>query len=304
VVDAGTHGTAIRWRDVVGSKHTAKARLTAAAMLGTNSENIIFGSSASMLLRIVAVAYSQLLQPGDEIVVCDWAHESQIAPWVFAAELSNATVKWCHIDREGGGVLPPPSAIAKLCGPKTKIVTLTHVSNVLGTVYDVKEATKLIKSKSDAAVVVDGVAFVPHMSPQVESIGCDWYVFSCYKAYGPHTAAIYGSTEALTKLKSVSQNHKFIKPSKIGPERWELGTSNQEGAAAMVGLAKYFRSLASFVVGEDVANSLELNKAVSLAYQHMNMAEQAPAAKLLEYLNSNPRVKIVGNPTMEVNNHR
>lgn len=227
VVDASTDGMAVRWRDVVGSQYLLKAREVAGAVLGADKANIIFGSSASTLLRAVALGYSQLLQAGDEIVVCDWAHESHIAPWVLAAEISGAKVKWCHIDRKGGGALPSPVDIAKLCGDKTKVVALTHVSNVLGTVYDVKEATKLIKSVSVADVVVDGVAFVPHMVPHVESIGCDWYVYSCYKAFGPHTAAIYGSTQALNKLKSVSQNHKFVKPEKIGPERWELGTSNQ-----------------------------------------------------------------------------
>ena len=110
------------------------------------------------------------------------SHEAHIAPWLWAAEASGATVKWWRFDssvsssQSSGGDPPSLDTLKALVGPKTRLAALTHVSNILGSVFDVTAATTIVREALGGAahVAVDGVAYVPHKAPNVQAIGCDW----------------------------------------------------------------------------------------------------------------------------------
>jgi selenocysteine lyase/cysteine desulfurase len=176
----------VRWRNELGKRHIVAARSVVASMLHVNllnesrssisalpgtSGDIILGATSSGLLRALATAYASMLRPGDEVVVCEWSHEAHIAPWLWAAQQAGATVVWWRLDAHT--MEPPPAATLPL-SPKTRIVALTHVSNILGTATDVAGATRRAKASGDVTVVVDGVAFVPHRAPDMADLGCDW----------------------------------------------------------------------------------------------------------------------------------
>jgi len=176
VVEGCKDALATRWRMELGKRHVARAREVCAALLNAlDPASVVLGSSASALLRAVADATSRTLLPGDEVVVCEWSHEASIAPWLHAAASANATVKWWRLDSTTGEAPTDLSGLEALLSPRTRVVALSHVSNILGSVNDVAGATALARRLSPAAsVAVDGVAFVPHMCPDVQAIGCDW----------------------------------------------------------------------------------------------------------------------------------
>ena len=151
---------------------------------------------------------------------------------------------------------------------RTKLVAATHVSNILGTVTDVGAVAKAARAVG-ARVVVDGVAYVAHHAPDVAALGVDWYVYSCYKVYGPHMAALYGEWGALEALRDASPNHAFVDPTSAGAPRWELGTVNHEGAAAVAALGDYLKTIAAGGaadeaggVGEGTSGAIEVSGVV------------------------------------------
>jgi selenocysteine lyase/cysteine desulfurase len=115
-------------------------------------------------------------------------------------------------------------SLRKLCNTKTKIVAITHVSNLLGEIMDVKLITSIAHTVG-AKVVVDGVAFAAHRVVDVKALQCDWYCFSHYKVYGPHVASLFGTHEAMSELQGL--NHFFV-PNNAGAYKWELGCNSHE----------------------------------------------------------------------------
>ena len=304
VIDATSQALARRWRVEAGREHVRAARSIADHILGVQGTGqVVLGGSTSALLRSLASAYADKLEPGDEVVVCEWSHEAHIAPWIWAAQRAGAVVKWWRLDPDLN--VPEASTLEPLLSPgKTKVVAATHVSNVLGTIMDVATAADLAHT-AGAEIVVDGVALMAHHEPDVARLQVDWYVFSCYKVYGPHLAALYGSHGALRSLASAAPNHDFVQPGSVGPPRWELGTVNQEAAAGLGALGTYLAFLAG-VTGADTADAsssasdVVLNRSVvQAAYRKMALAEQAPATLLLDYLQSRPKARILGLPTMQ-----
>ena len=187
-VAKGAHDAlSVRWRVELGRRHVERARLVARCILGACGGDVVLGSSASHLLRAVADAYadSAALGAGDEVIVCEWSHEANVAPWLHAAAKAGAIVKWWRLDPRTGEP-PPPESIGELLSPRTRIVAITQVSNILGTVCDVGRVTRLVRRHDGdlargasppgegCAVVVDGVAWVPHRAADVDAIGCDW----------------------------------------------------------------------------------------------------------------------------------
>jgi cysteine desulfurase family protein (TIGR01976 family) len=240
---------------------------------------VVLGPSTTALIHIVANAYGEILQPGDEIIVADTNHEANAWPW-YRLERFGIKVKCWSID---------PSCfqcnLADLEGlitERTKLVTFPHVSNLLGEIVDVKAITDLVHSRG-AKVFVDGVAYAPHGVIDVQAWGVDWYVFSNYKVYGPHMATLYGSHEAFSEL--TGPNHHFI-PKDAIPSKWELGALNHEGCAGIVGLKPYI----GFLAGKDQVD----RQAIVRACEAMTELERPLVGKLLNYLESKEGVKVIG----------
>lgn len=201
------------------------------------SREIIFTRGTTESINLVASGYSQLLRPGDEVIVSQMEHHSNIVPWQIACGKSGAVLK--VIPATDDGTLDMES-YRKMLSPRTKVVALAHVSNVLGTVNPVKEITRLAKEKG-ADVLIDGAQAVPHMPADVQEIGCDFYAFSGHKMYAPTgIGVLWGSEKALEALPVYQGGGEMIKHVSFSgttygpiPFKFEAGTPNIEGAIGL-----------------------------------------------------------------------
>jgi len=132
-------------------------------------------------------------EPGDEFVISKLDHEANIASWVQLAEWKGLTVKWWVPSKDtSSNPKLVPEDLKKLLSPKTRLVTCTHTSNILGSITDIAPLAEVIHATSPRALFcVDAVAYAPHASIDVKALGVDFYSFSWYKVYGPHISMLY-----------------------------------------------------------------------------------------------------------------
>ena len=171
-----------------------------ARFLNAPSENdIIFNSGTTEGINMVAYAWAMpRLEAGDEIVLSIMEHHANIVPWHFLRERQGVVIKWVDVDANGD--LDPQKVIDAI-GPKTKLVAVTHMSNVLGTVVDVKAITAGAHAKG-VPVLVDGSQAAVHMPVDVADLGCDFYAITGHKLYGPSgSGAIYVRPERMAEMR-------------------------------------------------------------------------------------------------------
>ncbi|HVP66688.1 MAG TPA: cysteine desulfurase [Anaeromyxobacteraceae bacterium] len=176
-----------------------RARERVARFLGAaDPKEIVFVRGATEALNLVAQSYGRAnVGPGDEILVTAMEHHSNIVPWQMLAEVKGASLKVAPVDDRGVLDL---DELERLIGPRTRIVALTHVSNALGTVNPVRRVAEMAHARG-AAVVVDGAQAVPHLQVNVAALGCDFYVFSGHKVFGPTgIGALYGKASRLEAM--------------------------------------------------------------------------------------------------------
>jgi len=164
-----------------------------------SSDEIIFTRGSTEAINLVASGFAGFIKEGDEIVLSEMEHHSNIVPWHFLRERHGAVLKWVGVHDDGSLDM---DAYAAALGPKTKLVAMTHMSNVLGTVTDAAAITRAAHDVG-AAVLLDGSQAAVHLpSVDVQAIGCDFYVFTGHKLYGPTGAgALYGRREWLERLR-------------------------------------------------------------------------------------------------------
>lgn len=201
------------------------------------SGRVILGASTSALLRMIAECWRARIRAGDEIVMADAGHESNISPWLMLEECG-ARIRWWPGGDDPAGC--PLDALDSLLNERTRLVCFHHVSNLLGAVVDVREVVRRARAVG-ARTVVDGVAFAPHRLIDAAALGCDWYVFSNYKVYGPHIATLFGRHEAIAELGG--PGHFFVPRDRV-PGKFELGGVSHEACAGLLGLRPYLALLA------------------------------------------------------------
>ncbi len=161
-------------------------------------EEIVFTRNATEAINLVAYTFGrERIKPGDEIVLSIMEHHSNIVPWHFLRERYGAVIKWAPIDEDGNFLI---DEFEKLLTPKTKMVAITQMSNALGTVVPVKEVVRIAHER-DIPVLVDGAQGAVHLDVDVRDIGCDFYVFTGHKVYGPTgIGVLYGRYDHLTAM--------------------------------------------------------------------------------------------------------
>jgi cysteine desulfurase family protein (TIGR01976 family) len=243
---------------------------------------VILGPSTSALLRMLSDCYAKTLRPGSAIVVAQTGHEANIGPWKNLARLGFELRWWemdpmsytCSMDRLNG-----------LLDDSVALVAFPHVSNLLGEIVDVAAISERVH-EAGARVVVDGVAYAPHRSLDVEKWNVDWYAYSTYKVYGPHMGALWGRRDALAELNG--PNHFFVPDDEV-PYKFELGGVSHEGCAALLGLRDYLAFLS------DTSDPEALDRAsIERAFALMTACELPLQARLIEYLMSRNDVRIIG----------
>lgn len=160
-------------------------------------KEIIWTKGTTEAINLIASGLSQTLKPGDEIIVSRMEHHANIVPWQMAAERTGAVIRVWDINEDGELLM---EQLPDLLNEKTKILAVTHVSNVLGTINPVAD---IIKQASAAGVitVIDGAQAVPHFQVDVQALDCDFYVFSSHKLFGPTgLGVVYGKEQRLEAL--------------------------------------------------------------------------------------------------------
>lgn len=192
-VHRGVHCMSVEATDLV-----EKAREDVRAFINAGSvKEVVFTRGATEGLNLVAASYCQLLKPGDEIILTVMEHHSNIVPWQLAAQRYGLTIKAVPIRHDGSLDLDSYRA---LFNERTRLVSFTHVSNVLGTVNPVREMVD-IAHRYGCVACVDGAQAVPHYKVDVRALDCDFYAFSSHKMYGPTgVGVIYGREELLERM--------------------------------------------------------------------------------------------------------
>ena len=174
-------------------------RGSVASFIGAASgDEIVFTSGATMALNLIARCWAEpRLQPGDEILISIAEHHANIVPWQMVAEKTGATVRAFDMGPDGAFVM---ANLTDMITPKTRIISIPHVSNVLGTVFPVADIARVAK-QAGALMVVDGCQGVVHMPVDVAALGCDFYVFSAHKLYGPNgVGVLWGRADILAEM--------------------------------------------------------------------------------------------------------
>ncbi len=209
VIDAVTRGYSEEYANVHRGLHYLSnlsteryegVRGIIARFLNAGSENeIIINSGTTEGINMVAYGWAMpRFEPGDEIVLSIMEHHANIVPWHFLRERQGAVIKWVDVDANGD--LDPQKVIDAI-GPRTKLVGVTHMSNVLGTVVDVKAITAGAHAKG-VPVLVDGSQSAVHMPVDVQDIGCDFFAITGHKLYGPSgSGAIYVRKERMAEMR-------------------------------------------------------------------------------------------------------
>jgi len=185
----------------IGEDATEKfesARADVARFINARPGEIVFTSGATQSINLVASSWGRkFLKEGDEVIVSAMEHHANIVPWQVVCEERGAKLRVIPVDDRGELIM---EEYARLLSPRAKIVAVTHVSNVLGTVNPVREITAMAHGEG-AIVLIDGAQAIPHMKVDVYAIGCDFYAFSSHKLYGPTgLGVLYGKTEILDAM--------------------------------------------------------------------------------------------------------
>lgn len=257
-----------------------------AALINAEPSEIVIGPSTTTNLYVLAQAIRPSLSPGDEVIVTNQDHESNIGPWMRLAEFGVKIVVW-GIDPQTGSL--DLHQLRRLLNARTKIVAFTHVSNIVADINPVAEISAIAHAVG-AKVVVDGVAFAAHALIDVKAWDVDFYAFSLYKTYGPHQAVLYGKRSAIKACSG--QNHYFYEhdvPLKLHP------TGNQyELVGATVGIEHYLTAVHEHHFTGQGGGLRDRARDVFGLFEQQ---ENALATKLMSYLVSRNDIRIIGSHT-------
>ena len=160
-----------------------ETRMSVKNFINANSkEEIIFTKNATESINLIATTFGQMsIKKGDEILITELEHHSNYVPWHYLRETRGAIIKFAPINDEGDIII---EKFKELVTSKTKIIAVTHLSNVTGTIVPIKEIVEIARKKN-IPVLVDGCQSAPHIKIDVKDLDCDFYAISCHKVYGP-----------------------------------------------------------------------------------------------------------------------
>ncbi|MGQ9818515.1 MAG: SufS family cysteine desulfurase [Candidatus Kapaibacteriales bacterium] len=243
-----------------------------------HDEEIIFTHGATESINLVASSLGKiLLKPNDEIILSEMEHHSNIVPWQIIASITGAKIKVIPFDDNGQLILDD---FKNLLSEKTKIVSIVHISNSLGTINPINEIIDLAHS-FEAVVLVDGSQSVQHMPIDVQKLDCDFFVFSGHKIYAPTGIGIlYGKKELMEQMPPYQGGGEMILSVSFEktiynnlPYKFEAGTPNIEGAIGLKSSINYLKQLG-----------------IENIFQYESLLLQHATEKLLEI----PDVRIIG----------
>ena len=275
----------------IAGNNMDKATELFAEMINARKDEIIIGASTTMNMYVLSNAMKHFIKPGDEVIVTNQDHEANIGAW-RRLESYGAVIKEWKINTENAEL--EVEDLKALLTNKTKIVAVTHCSNIVGSINNLQSIAKLVH-EYNAFLVGDGVSYAPHGLPNVKDLDVDFYTFSLYKTYGPHLGLLYGKKEILNQLPN--QNHEFLEgdvPYTLNP-----GGPNHEELSCLVGIYEYFNNLYNHHFPDE---NNTLRKKIEKINELISNHEEQIANPLLEYLNSRNDIKLIGKKKIENKN--
>jgi cysteine desulfurase/selenocysteine lyase len=287
------------------------ARSTVARFVGGEDREIVFTKNATESINLVAYAFSNatakaaqdrplppgaerfVLVPGDEIVVTEMEHHANLVPWQELADKTGAVLRWIAVDDAGRLDLDDPEHGLGVIGARTKVVALTHQSNVLGTVTPVRTVADAARA-AGALVVLDACQSVPHMPVDVRELGVDLLAFSGHKMLGPSgVGVLWGRYDVLEAMPPFLTGGSMIEIVRMEgstfaapPQRFEAGVPMAAQAVGLAAAIDYLEALTS-------ADGSATGMAAVAAHEH------ALTSYALERLSAIPGVRIVGPATAD-----
>jgi cysteine desulfurase family protein (TIGR01976 family) len=248
-------------------------------MNAARPDEIVFGPSTTVLLQNLSRAMRSQLSPGDEVIVTLSDHESNIGPWIALHDIG-VIVKFWPLNRDTMAL--ELADLAPLMTARTRLVAVTHVSNILGQVNPVADIARFVHERG-ARICVDAVAYAPHRAIDVRAWDVDYYVFSLYKTYGPHYAVMYGKHDHLLELDTLY--HYFYGKDKV-PGKLEPGNPSYECAYSMLAIRDYFAGLGKAAPTQRAA--------IEAGFAAVTAQEDALVERLLSYLNARNDCRVIG----------
>ncbi|KAF5008865.1 hypothetical protein FDECE_4889 [Fusarium decemcellulare] len=258
----------------LSTDRVAEGFVAGAKYINASKDEIVFGGSTTQLFRNLSLSLN--FQPGDEIVVSAVDHEANIASWVDLAERQGLTLKWWKPEHPTNPKLTVEN-LKGLLSDKTRLLTLTHCSNILGSIHDVKAITTDAHQYPALLVCVDGVAYAPHRQIDVRDLGVDFYSFSWYKVYGPHVSMLYASRKAQQHMRPLGH---YFNPTASLSDKLSLAAGSYELVSSVPVLVDHL---------------------LSEGWEGVKEQELALQAPLLDYLANRGDVTIYGEKNPDPN---
>lgn len=211
-------------------------------------EQIIFTKGTTESINLAAFSFGEaFVKEGDEIIVSEMEHHSNIVPWQLMAGRKGAKIVMLPIDNEGRLMI---EKLDELINPRTKLIAVAHVSNVLGTINPIEKIAQIAHSKG-VRILVDGAQAAPHLKIDVQKLDVDFYALSAHKMYGPNgVGVLYGKTELLERIPPYQGGGEMISEVKFSgttynelPYKFEAGTPNISGVIAFGAAIDYLQNI-------------------------------------------------------------
>ena len=275
-------GRSVHYLAVAATNLYENTRVSVQKYINAKDKNeIVFTKGATEAINLVANTFGQkYLKEGDEVLITELEHHSNYVPWHYLRKSKGIKIEFADINEEGEVTL---QSIEKKITPKTKIIAVTHLSNVTGAILPIKEITKLAHSKK-IPVLVDGCQGAPHLKLDMQDLDCDFYAISCHKMYGPTGLGIlYAKKKWLEELPPYQGGGGMIKEVKKESISYgELPNKYEAGTMATAQVVAFDQSI-KFLEKIGIENIIKHEKEL------MDYGRQV--------LGKNNSVKLIGNPS-------
>ncbi len=252
-------------------------RETLAALLGVPVANLTIGPSTTQNLNTLSQALATIVGPGDEVIVSRQDHEANIGCWERLCLRRDAVLRFWEVEPHSGELIE--GGLERLLGPRTRVVAVTHSSNIVGSVHDLAAISTAVHD-AGALLVADGVSYAPHRWPDVVATGADVYCFSLYKTFGPHLGAMVvddGVLEAVDpQCHYFNVGHPWSRLDAAGPDHCAI--------AALAGLGDFFDLLHDRHFAAETATSCAPVERAAMVGALLHHHETSISVPLLEYL--------------------
>jgi cysteine desulfurase family protein (TIGR01976 family) len=283
----GVFPTSGRAGEIADDAHRAMADLLNAP----SRDEIVFGQNMTTLTLHVSRSIGRQFKSADEIILSRMDHDANVTPWVLLARDLGLEIRWLPFDPETCEF--DLAALGELLNERTRLVCVGAASNLTGTLNDVCAISRMAR-EAGAWTYIDAVQSVPHVSTDVQAIGCDFLACSAYKFFGPHQGVLWGRREVLERLEPYKVRPV---PDEI-PDAFETGTLSHEGMAGTAAAVDYFAWIGEAMAGDCLDRNARYEQGrrrfVHAAMECLFEYEATLTRPLVEGLQALPGVKVHG----------